>query len=50
MCFYMQMVYSTYTKLRIVHYHSRGIKPYSIARLLREDDGIVISRFGVAKF
>ena len=46
----MQMVYSTYTKLRIVHYHSRGIKPYSIARLLREDDGIVVSRFGVAKF
>ena len=46
----MQMVYITYTKLRIVHYHSRGIKPYSIARLLREDDGIVVSRFGMAKF
>ena len=47
--FYMQMVYSTYTKLRIVNYHSRGIKPYTIARLLREDDGIV-RKFGVANF
>ena len=50
MCFYTQMAYSTYTKLRIVHYHSRGIKPYYIAGLLTEDDGIVVSRFGVARF
>ena len=49
-CFYMQMVYRTYTKLRIVHYHSRGHKPYTIARLLKENDGITVSRFGVAKF
>ena len=49
-CFYMQMVYSTYTKLRIVHYHSRDHKPYTIARLLKENDGITVSRFGVAKF
>ena len=39
-----------YTKLRIVHYHSRGINPYTIARFLREVDGIVVSRFSVAKF
>ena len=50
MCLYMQMVYSTCTMLRIIHYHSKGIKPYTIARLLRENDGIVVSRFGVAKF
>jgi transposase len=50
MLVYMQMVYSTYTKLRIVHYYSRGHKPYTIAGLLKENDGITVSRFGVAKF
>ena len=46
----MQMVFSTYTKLRIVHYHSKGYKAYTIANLMLENDGIVISRHGVAKF
>ena len=46
----MQMVFSTYTKLRIVHYQSKGYKPYTIANLMKENDGIVISRHGVAKF
>ena len=43
------MVYSTYTKLRIVHYHSRGHKPYTIARLLKENDGITVSRCATGK-
>ena len=32
-------------------YHSnQGYKPYTIARLLLEEEGITVSRFGVAKF
>ena len=53
MFFYMQMVYSPYTKLRTVHFHScRGhtVKPYTIAGLLKENDGITVSRFGVTKW
>ena len=46
----IQMVFSTYTKLRIVHYQSKGFKPYTIANLIRENDGIVVTRHGVAKF
>ena len=42
--------FSTYTKLRIVHYQSKGYKPYTIANLMKENDRIVISRYGVAKF
>ena len=44
------MVYSSYTKLRILRYHSQGYKPYTIAKLLCESDGIRVSRYGIAKF
>ena len=44
------MVFSTYTKLRIVHYQSKGYKPYTIANLMKENDEIVVTRHGVAKF
>ncbi len=46
----VRIVFSTYTKLRIVHYQSKGYKPYTIANLLKENDGISVSRYGVAKF
>ena len=44
------MVFSTYTKLRILHYQSKGFKPYTIANLMKENDGIVVTRHGVARF
>ena len=44
------MVYSSYTKLRILHYSSKGFKPYTISRLLLKEEGIEVSRFGVSKF
>ena len=47
---YIQMIFSTYTKLRIPHYQSKGYKPYTIANLMKENDGISVSRYGVAKF
>lgn len=43
------MVYTTYVKLRILHHHFRGRKPYTIAKAL-EEEGITVSRFGVHKF
>ena len=46
----IQMVYSTYTKLRIIHYQSKGFRPYTIAGLMKQNDGIVVSRYGVAQF
>ena len=44
------MVYSSYKKLRILHYHSQGYKPYTITKLLESHEGLKVSRFGVAKF
>ena len=44
------MVYSSYTNLWILRYHSQGYKPYTIAKLLCESDGIRVSRYGIAKF
>ena len=46
----VQMVFSTYTKLRIVHYQRKGYKPYTIANLVKENDSIVVLRYSVAKF
>lgn len=43
------MAYTNYVKLRILHHHFRGLKPYSIAKAL-ETEGIHVSRFGVHKF
>ena len=34
----VQMVFSTYTKLRIVHFQRKGYKPYTIANLMKEND------------
>ena len=42
----MQMVYTNYVKLQIVHYHFQG---YTIARAL-DEEGVKVSRFGVHKF
>ena len=44
------MVYSEYTKLRILHYQGKGYKPYTISYLLKKEDGISASRYGIAKF
>ena len=43
------MVYSDYTKQRILFYNSRGLKPSCIARSL-EEEGINVTRVGVYKF
>ena len=43
------MVYNEYTKLRILHFHVQGYRPPAITKRL-EDEGIVVSRRGVAKF
>lgn len=48
-CF-SQMVFSSYVKLRILHHHSQGYKPYTIAKLLADNEGITVSRYGVHKF
>ena len=42
------MVYSSYAKLRILYYNCRGYRPYTIADLLRNNDGILASRRGIA--
>ena len=46
------MVYSAYTKLRIIHYHNKGFRPYTVAGLMKQNDSIVVSiiRYGVAQF
>ena len=43
------MVYSTYTRQRILHHYLEGHKAPTIARLLREE-GVKASRVGIAKF
>ena len=43
------MPYTNYVKLRIVHNHQRGLRPYTITKVL-ETEGIKVSRFGVHKF
>ena len=43
------MPYTTYVKLRIIHHHLHGLRPYTIAKVL-EEEGIKVSRFGVHKF
>ena len=44
----IQMVYTSYVKLRILHHHFQGHRPYTIARVLEE--GVKVSQFGVHKF
>ena len=43
------MVFTAYTKRRILLYHGQGFCAPTIAELL-EDEGIIVSRSGVAKF
>ena len=43
------MVYSDYTKQKILYHYNEGLKAYSIARKLREE-GTTTSRRGVLKF
>ena len=44
------MVFSEYVKLRILYHHNNRLKPYTIAKLLLEDEGIQVSKVGVWKF
>lgn len=44
------MVFSEYVKLRILYHHNNGLKPYTIAKMLLEDEGIRVSKVGVWKF
>ena len=44
------MVFSTYKLQRILFYFFQGYKSPTIANLLREEDGMVASRRGIAKF
>ena len=43
-----RMVFSWYTKKRIIYHYKQGYWPPSIALLLRDED-IVASRVGIAK-
>ena len=43
------MVYSEYTKLRILHFHTQGYRPPAIQKCLNAE-GIAVSWRGVAKF
>ena len=43
------MVFTAYTKRRILLYHGQGLCAPTIAKLL-EGEGIIVSRRGVAKF
>ncbi len=43
------MVYSKYKKQRILFFHFQGIRPPTIAKLIREE-GMLASRRGIAKF
>ena len=47
--FQPSMVFTAYTKRRILLYHGQGLCAPTIAKLL-EDEGIIVSRRGVAKF
>ena len=44
------MVFSTYKLQRILFYYFQGYKSPTTAKLLREKDGMVASRRGIAKF
>ena len=44
------MVFSEYVKLRILYHANNGIKPYTIANILSEEEGITVSKVGVWKF
>ena len=39
------MVFSEYIKLRIVYHHNNGLKLYTIAKLLLEEEGIAVWKF-----
>ena len=43
------MVYSEYVKLGILYHYNKGLKPYTIAKLLLEEEGIKVSN-GVMEF
>jgi Fe2+ or Zn2+ uptake regulation protein len=44
------MVFSEYIKLRILYHCNNGLKPYTIAKMLLEEEGIRVSKVGVWKF
>ena len=46
----LQMVYSDYVKLRILHYHFKGFTAYTIVKCLMKYDDIKVSIVGVWKF
>ena len=45
------MVFSEYVKLDQILYHANnGMKPYTIMKILSEEEGITVSKVGVWKF
>ena len=44
------MVYSEYVKLRILYHYNKGLKPYTIAKLLLEEEEIKVSKVGIMEF
>ena len=44
------MVYSAYTKRRILFYHSQNYKPTAIRKVLLEEENIVTTRQGIHRF
>ena len=44
------MVFSEYVKVRILYHHNNELKPYTIAKLLLENEGIKVLKVGVWKF
>ena len=45
-----KMVYSAYTKQRIVFYDAQNFKPPTIQKLLLEEEGLITTRQGITKF
>ena len=43
----LQMFFS---ELCILYHHNNGLKPYTIVKLLLEEEGIYVSKVGVWKF
>ena len=50
LCMFGKMVYSDYTKKRIMYYYQRGHRAPTISLLLLQKEGLQTSRVGVAKF
>ena len=43
------MVFTEYVKLRILYHYNNGLKPYTISKVLMEEEGIKASKVGIMK-